>query len=171
MAAKTGTYTLIASTTLGSDTATVTFSSIPGTYTDLVLVTDFATDSAGTYNHYLQFNGDTGSNYSHTVLYGTGSAAASARQSGTTAIYAGTWGSAIGTSDREIVTIHINDYSNAITNKTTLARWNSASVEVGTGVGLWRNTAAITSILFKGYATTKYKTGSTFKLYGIEAAK
>jgi hypothetical protein len=55
-------------------------------------------------------------------------------------------------------------------NKTTLARWNSATVEVGAGVGLWRNTAAINSILFKGYATAKYKTGSTFTLYGIKAA-
>jgi hypothetical protein len=164
------TYEPIATTTLGSDTATVTFSSIPSTYTDLVIVTDFSVDTAGTYDHYLQFNSDTGSNYSHTVLYGTGSAAGSARQSAQTAIYAGTWNSAIGTSDREIVTIQINNYSNATTYKTTLARWNSATVESGTGVGLWRNTAAITTIFFKGYASTKYKAGSTFTLYGIKAA-
>lgn len=164
------TYEKIATTTLGSDVATVTFSSIPSTYTDLILITDFSVDSAGAYEHFLQFNGDTGANYSHTVLYGTGSAAGSARQSGTTAIYAGTWNSAIGTSDREIVIIQINNYSNTTTNKTTLARWNSATVEVGAGVGLWRNTAAINSILFKGYSTVKYKTGSTFTLYGIKSA-
>ena len=164
------TYEAIASTTLGSDTATVTFSSIPATYTDLVLVTDFAVDSAGTYGHYLQFNGDTGSNYSHTVLYGTGSAAGSARQSGTTAIYAGAWNTALGTTDREVVIIQINNYSNTTTNKTTLARWSSASIEVGAGVGLWRNTAAINSIFFKGYASAKYKAGSTFTLYGIKSA-
>lgn len=165
----TATYDCIATTTLGSDTATVSFTNISGNYTDLVLVTDFATDSAGTYNHYLQFNSDTGSNYSHTVLYGNGTAAGSARQSNTTAIYAGTWSSAIGTSDREIVIIAISNYSNTTTFKTTLARWNSATVETGVGVGIWRSTSAITSILFKGYATAKYKAGSTFTLYGVKA--
>jgi hypothetical protein len=164
------TYEKIATTTLSSDVATVTFNSIPATYTDLVLVTNFATDSNGTYNHYLQFNGDTATNYSHTVLYGTGSAVASARQSSVSAIYIGPWGTAIDTTHRVATIIQINNYSNATTYKTTLGRWNNTANEVGTGVGLWRSTAAITSILFKGYSTVKYTAGSTFTLYGIKAA-
>ena len=162
------TYSQIATQTLGSDTATVTFSSIPATYTDLVIVTNFAVDG-NSYNHYMQFNSDTGSNYSHTVLYGTGSAAASARQSNTTSIYAGNWSTTIGTTDRSQIIIQINNYSNTTTNKTTIARWNIATVEVGTGVGLWRSTAAISSISFIPYSTNKYKSGSTFSLYGIKA--
>jgi len=73
------TYTPIATTTLGSAASSVTFSSISGAYTDLVLV------GAGTLasNLYLnvKFNNDTGSNYSRTELYGDGSSAASYRES------------------------------------------------------------------------------------------
>jgi len=74
MAAKTGTYTLIASNTLGSGTATVTFSSIPGTYTDLILVCGLP--ATGTANNSdglrFQLNSDTGSNYSATWLTNSG---------------------------------------------------------------------------------------------------
>jgi len=69
MAAKTGTYTLINSSTLTSATANVTFSSIPATYTDLLLIINAQSVQATTYdNVIIQFNADTGSNYSRTRI-------------------------------------------------------------------------------------------------------
>jgi hypothetical protein len=62
------TYVAIAEQTLGTAAASVTFSSIPGTYTDLVLVLSVQDASGNTFA--LQFNGDTSTNYS-TVLTGT----------------------------------------------------------------------------------------------------
>ena len=64
-------------TVSGTSTSTVTFSSIPQTYTDLVLVSAI-TQSADVSN-YLRFNSDTGTNYSRTRLVGTGSSATSVR--------------------------------------------------------------------------------------------
>jgi hypothetical protein len=164
------TYTPIASITLGAAAASVTFSSIPSTYTDLVIVSNFGSDSSSNYAPYVRFNSDTGTNYSHTFLYGTGSAAASARQSSATAIFTGNWGGAIGTSSIPTNIMHIMNYANTTTNKTILGRNNSADVEVTLSAGLWRNTAAITSIELSNYLTAKFTTGSTFNLYGILGA-
>ena len=70
------TYEPIATTTLGSAVNSFTFSSIPNTYTDLVLVVVVPTAaSSGTFG--LRFNSDTASNYSHTTLSGNGSSAVS----------------------------------------------------------------------------------------------
>ena len=83
------TYEPIATTTLGSAQTSVTFSSISGAYTDLVLVIN-AGNSGGTgYGIALQCNNDTGSNYSFTQLYGTGSAATSTRSTSTTFLAGG----------------------------------------------------------------------------------
>ena len=60
------TYTPIATQTPGSNTASISFSSIPGTYTDLVLVIDNAFTASGGYSYSLSFNDDTASNYSNT---------------------------------------------------------------------------------------------------------
>ena len=163
------TYTPIATTTLGSAQATVIFSSISQAYTDLVIVTNFAMSANNQYAHYVQVNGDTGSNYSRTILYGDGSAAGSDRQSNNPSMYFGTWNTDMDTTDRAVTTIFFNNYSNTTTYKTVIGRWNVASKEVGAGVGLWRSTAAITSINLATNSTT-YIVGSTFTLYGIEAA-
>ena len=73
----TATYEKVQSTTLSSTQSTVTFSSISGAYTDLVLVMG-GSNSANS-DLRMRFNGDTGSNYSVTVLFGDGSAANSFR--------------------------------------------------------------------------------------------
>jgi len=59
------TYEPIATTTLGSAAATITFSSIPATYTDLVIV--FAGTATANLNPLMSFNSDSGTNYSTTV--------------------------------------------------------------------------------------------------------
>jgi hypothetical protein len=163
------TYEPIATNTLGSATASVTFSSIAGTYTDLVIVTNFALTNNNVYAHYVQVNGDTGNNYSRTILYGTGSVAGSARQANVNSCYFGTWNDDMDTTDTAVTTIFFNNYSNATTYKAIMSRYNVASKETGVGVGTWRNTAAITSIKIETQLTT-YIAGSTFTLYGIKAA-
>ena len=157
------TYTPLATQTLGSAAASVTFSSISGAYTDLVLVVN-ANITSGTEDIALTFNGDTGSNYSRTVLLGDGSTAQSARSSSQARIAIGGFSSTIGNA-----IVSIQNYSNATTYKTALARGNLSTTGAYAVVGLWRNTAAITSV---GVATTgsTWTSGSTFTLYGIAAA-
>ena len=159
------TYEPIATTTLGSASATVTFSSIPGTYTDLILVWT-GTLTSGTSVWGLQYNSDTAANYSWTSLRGDGSAASSARDTGSTRINCG-W---IGTSQTTEL-VHIMNYSNATTNKTNISRNNStaASTYVAANVGLWRSTSAINSVTARTDSST-FATGCIFTLYGIKAA-
>jgi hypothetical protein len=164
------TYVALATNTLGTAASSVTFSSIPGTYTDLVLVCNGAVTS-GTANWVLQIgNGsvDTGSNYSETDLWGTGSAAQSARGSNQTSILLNSYGY-LDTVFRANAISHIMNYSNTTTYKTILARANNADNGVHAGVGLWRSTVAINTIKIAASAST-FVTGSTFSLYGILAA-
>jgi hypothetical protein len=162
MAAKTGTYSLIDSTTLGSAQSSVTFSSIPATFTDLVLVV------AGTVNtnsyFALRLNSDTGNNYSNTEMDGNGTAASSNRNTNNSYMYNGS----ILTTQTNVIN-QIQDYSNTTTNKTVLTRSNNAGSIVKVSVGLWRSTAAITSIECSTAGANTFSSGSTFKLYGIEA--
>lgn len=157
---KTATYALIESQTLGSATATVTFSNIPGTYTDLILVANYAKSAGARLN--MNYNGDTGSNYSYTRMNGNGTNASSDRISNFGIIDAG-----YTDTTRSNSIIQILDYSNTTTNKTTLIRANSTFDGMGAFVALWRNTAAITSITLGG--SNNLTQGSTFRLYGIQA--
>jgi hypothetical protein len=160
------TYEPIATTTLAnSTTAEVTFSSIPSTYTDLVLVLSTKQQSNTTVK--LQLNGDTASNYSYTRISGDGSSAASERGSNLSSMpihFSGTeWNNAI---------ISFNNYKNTTTNKTVISRSNNPNLFTMAWVGLWRNTAAINSIKVTtdNLSVTYFTTGSTLTLYGIAAA-
>jgi len=158
------TYTPIATTTLGSAAATVTFSSIPGTYTDLILIGAFSCSAAtGTA---FNLNGDTGSNYSGTHIEGDGSSAFSGRNSNAT----NTGWTYDTTSNGQVNGIaHFNNYSNTTTYKTLLSRYNTPGTQTGARVSLWRNTAAINTILITA-SSANFNTGSTFTLYGIASA-
>ena len=166
MAAKTGTYTLIASNTLGSAAASVTFSSIPGTYTDLVIVANGLVTTAGD-NIQMQFNSDTATNYSTTILEGNGTAASSTRLTTKSFISIDDYGF-WDTVNRSVTIVNIMDYTNTTTYKTCLSRANNANNGLSACVGLWRSTSAITSVKLNPNIRT-FDTGSTFKLYGIEA--
>jgi hypothetical protein len=169
MAAKTGTYTLIASTTIGSTGSSLTFSSIPQTYTDLVIVSNALRGISGSGGDLvrLQFNGDTSSNYSWTQGYGNGSSAVSNNSTNQTQAFAGAAADATGTSNWCPNICHILDYANTTTYKSALARVNQNGSYTGIVINLWRSTAAINSIYLT--ATNGFTAGSTFKLYGIEA--
>lgn len=157
------TYTPIATTTLGSAASSYTFSSISGTYTDLVLVA--AGYQSIDDNVLMRFNSDTGSNYSSTTIFGSGSAASSFRSTSATSMQLG----GLFTSDGGNAIYQIMNYSNSTTYKSVLARANAAGSGTQARVGLWRSTAAITSVtLLTG--SGNFQTGSTFTLFGIKAA-
>ena len=160
------TYTPIATTTLGTAAASYTFSSISGSYTDLVLVVAGTNTSAGGRSMTLVFNSDTGTNYSSTYLSGDGSAASSGRYTSTAYIDTA---ASIHQSTISNAIVQIQNYSNATTYKTALTRGNNSAVVVRTSVGLWRSTSAITSVKV-GLTADNWAVGTTFTLYGIAAA-
>ena len=160
------TYEKIAATTLGGASATVTFSSIPGTYTDLVLICTPL--SASVDNVVIQYNSDTSSNYSFTTFGGNGTTASSNRGSNDSAPYV-TYEVGNNTTQSNI-TINVMNYSNTTTYKTAICRGNNTAYGTDSTVVLWRDTNAITSILLKQRGGNNLATGSTFTLYGIKAA-
>ena len=159
------TYTPIASITLGADASSVTFSSIPQTYTDLVLV--FAGESStADVSIGLVFNSDTAANYSWTTLQGNGTAASSARDANISYTVVGS----VSTGQNNSI-MHIMNYSNSTTNKTVLGRGNVSTQRTRLYAGLWRSTAAITSVNVRiNDGSTLFVSGSTFNLYGILGA-
>ena len=168
------TYHPIAKTTVtGTTTTNVDFTSISGSYTDLVIVGNFGTDSTNTYFN-IQLNSDTtATNYSGTYMRGTGSATDTGTYSGSVGYY---WASA-GTklpynANTGIIIINFQNYSSTTNYKTILERysWMDSNGASAANVGLWRNTAAITSIRLTTTAGSNFYAGSTFTLYGIKAA-
>ena len=158
------TYTPLESIVLTSAAASVTFSNISQNYQDLVVV---ISAKSGTDSYVkIQYNGDTGSNYSFTKVYGTGSSAGSNRGSSQTY-----WQSfyTYSASQFNTVTLQLQNYSNSTTFKTGILRENDAAQEVNAQVGLWRSTAAITSVLFEKVSGT-FTAGSTFDLYAVSPA-
>jgi hypothetical protein len=163
------TYEPIATTTLGSASSLVTFSSIPTTYTDLVLVGSI--QGANT-SFYIRCNADTTNKYSATMLAGDGSSASSSRWSqtdlGGNGIY--TNANTFPTSGSFGVGVwHFMNYSNTTTNKTILSRVGSGGLSTKSFVNLYASTSAITQLDIRFFADNIY-TGSTFTLYGITAA-
>jgi hypothetical protein len=159
------TYTPIATQTLTSAAASITFSSIPTTYTDLILVMSGGQNESTIEIQVGNGSVDTGANYSRTYVYGDGSVGASARNSNISVTY-NTFGSTANTGNG---ILHFMNYSNTTTNKTILMRGNEASAVTSFTTSLWRSNSAINVIKIAGY-TSNLLAGSTFSLYGIKAA-
>lgn len=160
------TYKPIATTTLAnSSTAEVTFSSIPSTYTDLILVMSGKQVVATTLK--LQFNSDTSSNYSYLRISGNGSSAATETFGSQTTMPIG-----YGGTEWYNVIAQIQNYSNTTTYKTTLSRSNASNQFVFAYVSLWRSTSAINTIriVTDNLSSTYFASGSMFTLYGIASA-
>ena len=113
----TTTYEAIATTTLGSDSASVTFSTISGSYTDLVLVAVAGIITSAGEAYQMRINSDSGSNYSQTEMWGNGSTASGNRRTSQTYLFVG--GSRVGsqTTLEDQFTLHFQNYSNTTTNK------------------------------------------------------
>ena len=161
------TYNKIEAKTIGSSTASVSFTSIPATYTDLVLISLFK-NTGGAGNLKIQFNGDTSTNYSFRYLYGTGSSAITSGSANQSVIIFGQADS----TQFLLNTLNIFNYANTTTYKTTLSRSSdngNTYSSAGAIVGLWRKTPeAITS--FAITSDSNIAANSTFTLYGIKAA-
>jgi len=170
------TYTLISSQVLASSASSVTFSSIPATYTDLVLRCSLRNDDTGRADVYLNINGTTGTNYSATNLRGSGAAATSGRysssanftflQSDSSSNTGNTFGS---------LEIYFPNY--AATAVKPISAFgtqedNSASTNtwIVANAMLYNNSTAITSLAVGNAPTINYVTGSSFYLYGISNA-
>lgn len=165
------TYEPIASQTLSVAAATITFSSIPSTYTDLRLVFNGNYSAASRYLT-LTFNADSGSNYSNVNMGGDSTGMFSYNRTSATVLYTnGITG--VDISIPQLVTTDIFSYANSA-YKTTLsvvANDKNGSGSVDANVGLWRSTSAITSITLQytsGGGTINV--GSIATLYGIKAA-
>jgi membrane-bound inhibitor of C-type lysozyme len=164
-----GTYEPIATQTLGSTASSVTFSSIPSTYTDLILASALRNDTATYQVAKITFNGDTGSNYSYTRLGTDGSSAPFSDRSSGFAYIDGsyTWGTNGTSNTFTQMDVQIQNYSNATTYKTSLIR-QSGVYTIAT-LALWSSVSAITSLTVTANSGN-WIAGSTFTLYGIKAA-
>lgn len=159
------TYEKIATTTLSSAASSIDFNSIPATYTDLRIV--FVGTMATSSYPWMRFNSDTGSNYSDTYMYGSGSTPVSGRNNNITAWYMGA--NPLSTTIPSMQTMDIFSYAGS-TYKTGLSTSStdfSSSGMTDQIVSLWRSTSAITSIKIFSDGGYNIKAGSTATLYGI----
>jgi hypothetical protein len=165
------TYTLIDSEVLTSSQASVTFSAIPATYTDLVLKMSMRGPGGGAASSIdLTFNGTT-ANYSKTQLRGDGTTADSFNSSNSSDITLSTTVNQSGATANTFSNAEIYIPNYTVTSNKPIsvdsATENNATEAYRTAIaGLSRNTAAITSITI----TANLGTGSSFYLYGISNA-
>jgi hypothetical protein len=164
------TYVPLATTSVSNGTTNyMEFTSISGSYTDVILVVQGGNQNAS-YGLGLRFNSDSGNNYSVTQLTGTGSTTpSSARESSQPQIIVG--GNGFGGSNlvTDVTIINVMNYSNSTTYKTTIGRNNIPGSVVGSTIGLWRSTSAITTIRITAQ-NSYFVNGATATLYGIQAA-
>jgi hypothetical protein len=155
-------YTALANVTLGSSASTVTFSSISGSYRDLVLIID---SRGASFAPQIRFNSDSGSNYAWVWMGGDGSGTSSNSASSVAQFNLGnfaTW------ANPTSAIFNIMDYSATDKHKTVLNRIDIPSGGTSGWAMRWANTAAISSIqLFA--AAGSYAAGSTLALYGVSA--
>jgi hypothetical protein len=165
------TYELIASNTLGSSAASVTFSSIPATYTDLVLRMSVRSDRSASLVDTITFNFNSStSNFSNTRIEGTGASGASTRNQTNSSLIR-VPATSVTADTFNNVEIYLPNYAGS-TNKplsNSFAYENNATTAyVGAVASLWSNTAAITSIQFGLVDGPNFVSGSSFFLYGIK---
>jgi len=164
-------YESISTVTVGAGgSATVTFSSIPATYTHLQIRGVILTGANLASDVKCNFNGDTGNNYIIHGLYGSGSSTGSYASATPSYLSSGIQGQTNGPAP---FLTDILDYTN--TNKYTTIKSLSGYDNNSTGniyfqSGLWRNTSAITSIVLTPYPSGTFSQYSSFALYGIKVA-
>jgi hypothetical protein len=167
------TYTLISSNVLTSSAASVTFSAIPSTYTDLVIRVSVRSDRVQTSDNInIRFNGDSAANYFRMTLTGNGSSPSSSFASSVTE-----WDAAIINSS----TSASNTFGNGeyyISNYTSTSSRpgsflgvqenNDALAFLRSNAYLYQGSAAISSIVMTSSSTSNFVSGSSFYLYGIK---
>jgi hypothetical protein len=158
----TPTYTPLANVTVTVAAASVTFSSIPATYRDLVVVFDGSITLGATADYQVIFNSNT-TGYSQVFAYGNGTSTASSSDPSLSYAPLGR-----ASTNRGVQIWNIMDYSATDKHKTVLDRGNSAGSDLLMRAVRWANTAAITSISISLPGTTLAST-TTVSLYGVIA--
>ena len=166
------TYTLIASNTLSLSAASVTFSSIPGTYTDLVLKISARSDSSASAVG-ITYNSNTGTTHSRTLLFGNGTSALSINETGLTYVSLSYTGnpSTYTTSTFSNTEVYVPNYAgstNKVASVFSTTENNSTTSFIGASAGLWQNTSAITQMVIAFPGGSNFVSGSSFWLYGIK---
>ena len=161
----TPTYVPLATITLASTDSSITFSSIPATYRDLIVVCNFQNSGIGSASR-LRLNGDTGTNYTGVWMVGYGSTAGSSSEASETS--ARIFGAALGPANTfsNVGIIQVMDYS-ADKHKTVLTRYGSAGTDSQATASRWSNTAAVTAVTIYDVLGQTYSVGSTFSIYGV----
>ena len=166
------TFTKIATVTVGSGGASsIDFSSISSSYTDLCILTSARNTSTST-TMYIQFNGDTGNNYSVRILYGDGSAAGSTSSSSRANIKndGGAVDSGYTSNTFANSYIYIPNYGSSNYKSVSIdgvPENNATTTYMNMVAGLWSSTSAITSISLTLYAGN-FAQYSSATLYGIK---
>ena len=160
------TYVPLQTITLSGSASSVTFSSIPNTYRDLIIVSYLPSVAALGGYFGVRFNGDSGNNYSEAFMFGAGSG------SGTSILRSGIdghfplWDY---TKNNALITVQVMDYSASDKHKTSLARGQSPEYGQVTAASLrWANNDPITSVTLT-IQTRTFESGCTFSIYGIAA--
>ena len=162
------TYEPIATTTLGSAAASITFSSIAGTYTDLRI--SFTGTATGGTSPIIRFNSDAATNYSQTYLQGDGASAASSSYTSLSRIFLNSSSSMNTTPQFNSVDIFSYAGSTYKTILFTSSHDKNGSGVIYSSVGLWRSTSAINTITLSLNGGSNMDIGTTATLYGIKAA-
>jgi hypothetical protein len=173
------TYTLISSSVLSTTATSVTFSSIPATYTDLIMKWSSRSNSAsnGTFGTF-RFNGSSSTNYSTRILYSNGSTVSNDAVSSRDDLFSEflTNGGASTSSTFSSGELYFPSYTSS-TYKPVLVDSRtetnaSTQAYIGMVAGLWSNTSAITSLTIYSGSTASpsdsFVSGSSFYLYGIK---
>ena len=169
------TYTLIASNTLTTTAASVTFSAIPATYDDLHIVWSArSSQNNATTRIYIRLNGTSGTSYSWTKVDATGTSAGSARLSNGSE-WRGEYVSANNATSNTYGSgeIYLPKYTSSTSkpasgfgvaenNTTVNADWFIVAMANLTSIS-----SAITQIDFS-LATADFMSGSSFYIYGIK---
>jgi len=157
---------------VSSNASSVTFSSIPQGYTDLIVKFSTRETDAGSFGHFgIIFNSDTGANYASQNFRADGASNSSSFSTGSNYISA-SYGNAAGSTANTfgIGEVYIPNYTGSNQKSVTMEsanETNSATAYMFLTAGLWTSTAAITSITFKQTITGIFVANSTFTLYGI----
>jgi hypothetical protein len=166
---------LIAKNVLGSDTATVTFSSIPATYTDLLLVCSVRSARSGQLldNMKVRFNAAANDN-NHSVRWLEGNGSSASSSSDTFEGLLGYLPAATATADSfASCEIYLPNYAGS-TNKpysvTNVMENNATAARIVALAGLWSSTNAINEVKLLSTTASNFTSGSSFYLYGITKA-
>jgi hypothetical protein len=173
----TGAYDSIATVTLSTSASSVTFSSIPSTYTHLQIRAIARSTTGGTAQDEIQLtmNGDTGSNYAYQFMYGNGGSAVAASATSQTYIRSAFAPRASATANSfGGLVLDVLDYTNTSKN-TSIRSLSGGDLNDSNGLialcgGLWMNTSAITSLTFRPESGNSFPQYTQFALYGIKGA-